>query len=214
MEFLRVPCVFGRTYLWYFSFYIVFFWCLPSSPQLRSCDGISFTVSAWPLGRLEVLLLAVYHTVISLQNLTTNEHVPSLSGSNLCEQIICKNQFFFVCGKIGSWSWHIRHAQTNMSNMSLCLEVKNYYREGQNPFDYGGPGTQILDTLEFPVRKEGESKMECLWRFPRFFLASFWEMVRFKNCKQIYCFPEQLGSKFENRRSESESCQIFWIKFG
>lgn len=49
-----------------------------------------------------VLLLAVYHTVISLQNLTTNEH------------------------------------------------VKNYYREGQNPFDYGG----------------------------------------FKNCKQIYCFPE------------------------
>lgn len=34
-------------------------------------------------------------------------------------------------------------------------------------------------------------------------------MVRFKNCKQIYCFPEQLGSKFENRRSESESCQIF-----
>ena len=50
-----------------------------------------------------------------------------------------------------------------------CLEVKNYYREGQNPFDYGGPGTQILDALEFPVRKEGESKMECLWRFPRFF---------------------------------------------
>ena len=53
------------------------------------------------------------------------------------------------------------------------LEVKNYYREGQNPFDYGGPGTQILDTLEFPVRKEGESKMECLWRFPRFFLQRF-----------------------------------------
>ena len=118
MEFLRVPCVFGRTYLWYFSFYIVFFWCLPSSPQLRSCDGISFTVSAWPLGRLEVLLLAVYHTVISLQNLTTNEHVPSLSGSTLSEKLICKNQFIFVCGKIGSWSWHIWHAQTNMSNMS------------------------------------------------------------------------------------------------
>jgi len=51
-----------------------------------------------------VLLLAVYHTVISLQNLTTNEH------------------------------------------------VKNYYREGQNPFDYGG----------------------------------------FKNCQQIYCFPERV----------------------
>ena len=29
----------------------------------------------------EVLLLAVYHTVISLQNLTTNEHVPNLSDA-------------------------------------------------------------------------------------------------------------------------------------
>ena len=31
-------------------------------------------------GSVEVLLLAVYHTVISLQNLTTNEHVVKLSG--------------------------------------------------------------------------------------------------------------------------------------
>mmetsp|Transcript_51069 Transcript_51069/g.95640 ORF Transcript_51069/g.95640 Transcript_51069/m.95640 type:complete len:350 (+) Transcript_51069:102-1151(+) len=51
---------------------------------------------------LAVLLLSVYHTVISIQNLTTNEH------------------------------------------------VKNYYRDGQNPFDYGP----------------------------------------YKNCRQIYCFPE------------------------
>ena len=31
----------------------------------------------------EVLLLAVYHTVISLQNLTTNEHVPNLMHQTL-----------------------------------------------------------------------------------------------------------------------------------
>jgi hypothetical protein len=31
----------------------------------------------------EVLLLAVYHTVISLQNLTTNEHVPNLTHQTL-----------------------------------------------------------------------------------------------------------------------------------
>lgn len=51
-----------------------------------------------PLRTVEVLLLAVYHTVISLQNLTTNEHVPSLSGSNICYLKLS----FFLCGKIGS----------------------------------------------------------------------------------------------------------------
>ena len=81
----------------FFFLYCLFlmFAVKPSAAKLR---GISFTVSAWPLGRLEVLLLAVYHTVISLQNLTTNEHAPSLSGSNICYLKLS----FFLCGKIGS----------------------------------------------------------------------------------------------------------------
>lgn len=62
---------------------------------------------------LAVLLLSVYHTVVSLQNLTTNEH------------------------------------------------VKNYYREGQNPFDYGGSKNcmQIYFHPEL-VLPEGEDKIE------------------------------------------------------
>lgn len=60
-----------------------------------------------------VMLLAVYHTVISIQNLTTNEH------------------------------------------------VKNYYREGQNPFDFGGYKNckQIYCYPEL-VLPEGDDKIE------------------------------------------------------
>mmetsp|Transcript_101251 Transcript_101251/g.179885 ORF Transcript_101251/g.179885 Transcript_101251/m.179885 type:complete len:349 (+) Transcript_101251:88-1134(+) len=63
---------------------------------------------------LAVLLLSVYHTVISLQNLTTNEH------------------------------------------------VKNYYRDGHNPFDYGGMKNcrQIYCFPEL-VLPEGEDHIEA-----------------------------------------------------
>ncbi|CAE6964329.1 PAT02 [Symbiodinium sp. CCMP2592] len=63
---------------------------------------------------LAVLLLSVYHTVISIQNLTTNEH------------------------------------------------VKNYYRDGQNPFDFG-PMKNCKQIYCFPelVLPEGEDKIEA-----------------------------------------------------
>ena len=102
----------------------------------------------------EVLLLAVYHTVISLQNLTTNEHVPSLSGRPYV-QIISN------LGKV----WQSTSSPAHTSG-HVKAEVKNYYREGQNPFDYGGPGTRRLHTLENSL--EGESKMECFVEISRF----------------------------------------------
>ena len=50
----------------------------------------------------EVLLLAVYHTVISLQNLTTNEHVPNLSDAlslNIDNFDIIRNDMEVVSNK-------------------------------------------------------------------------------------------------------------------
>lgn len=68
------------------------------------------------------MLLAVYHTVISIQNLTTNEHVPFFVG---LPEIGRKS-------RVSSW------------------QVKNYYREGQNPFDFGGHNLRDrLDTQSF-----------------------------------------------------------------
>lgn len=52
-----------------------------------------------------VLLLSIYHTVVSLQNLTTNEHVKNyyrdnpfdFGGSLNCRQIYCQPERVLAC---------------------------------------------------------------------------------------------------------------------
>lgn len=150
MEFLRVPCVFGRTYLWYFSFYIVFFWCLPSSPQMRNCDGISFTAVTDGGG-------SAASCVPHRHLLAEFDHQWACAQSQWVKYMLSEAQFFFVWQ---NWKLKLTHLTRPNEHVSLRSRITT----GKDRIHSTMVG-RVLDTLEFPVRKEGESKMECLSRF-------------------------------------------------